>query len=164
MGHDLFIKPPFPRDETANSLLERIALLNTRGSVGQQCRTLLSRYGLSLDSVPGGLNKLCEALGYTYGDEEEMLIHHTLFNMFTCGMEPKQVEQFRRRLVCGHVIGPLRPSRLPVLFTPAEQEHLGCAECDEKNIRVRGFVFTYRQHIAPFVQVCPWHGTPLGSV
>ncbi|WP_088707633.1 TnsD family Tn7-like transposition protein [Noviherbaspirillum denitrificans] len=160
MASTVLMKPPFPWNETVNSFLDRVGSFDHGASLRQGRIRLLSRHSPLLDTIPGSIQKLCEAFGYAYGNEEQILRGHTLFDYFACGLTPERVDEFRRRLIFGNR-GPIRPSRLALLFTPGEQEHLHCAECDEDNLQNRGYLYAFRQHAAPFVHVCPWHHTVL---
>lgn len=160
MNRNHLLIPPFPKDETLNSLLERMASYNFGRSLRLECLNLLERTRSFVDTLPSSLSSVCDAFSYSFGDEGGILSDHTLFDFFACGLMPEQVTKLRDRLI-KEARGPLRPARLPLLFNTSEQECLHCVDCDELNITRRGFFFTYRQHCAPFVHVCPWHGTSL---
>lgn len=152
--------PPFPKDETLNSLLERTASYCFGSSLQLECLRLLNRTGPFLDTLPTSISSVCHVFSYAFGDEDSILSKHTLFDFFACGLAPERAAEFRRRLI-KETRGPLRPARLPLYFNSSEQECLHCVDCDDFNLKKRGFIFAYRQHCAPFVHVCPWHRTPL---
>lgn len=156
MTNHLIVKPAFPKDETINSLLERSAAYNFGDTLRAEGLRLLTRSRPLLDAVPCSLRRVSEAFGI-YGDELQLLEDHTLFNHYACGMAPGRTDEFQERLLSDSR-GPLRPARLPLFFGAAEQERLRCPDCDEVNRARYGFSFTYRQHSAAFVAVCPWHG------
>lgn len=160
MMEGFLLVPPFPKDETITSLLERTASYNRGGTLSTECARLLKRRRPLLDTVPCSTGRFCDAFGSAYGDAKRVLKEHTLFDFYACGINREQVTVFRDRLV-KNSRGPLRPSRLPLFFTCSEQECFHCTDCDEQNLRERGFTFVYRQHAAPYVEVCPWHGTLL---
>lgn len=159
MTEHLIIKPAFPKDETINSLLERSAVCNFGGTLRAECLQLLKRSRPLLDALPCSIHRISQAFGI-YGNELQLLEDHTLFNHFACGVVQGRTDEFRTRLLSDSR-GPLRPARLPLFFGHGEQESLHCADCDEVNRARYGFSFTYRQHSAAFVAVCPWHGTVL---
>lgn len=159
MTDHFIFKPAFPKDETINSLLERSAACNSGGTLRTEGLRLLKRSRPLLDALPCSIRSFSQAFG-VYGNELQLLEEHTLFNHFACGVVHGRTDEFRTRLLSDSR-GPLRPARLPLFFGHGEQECLHCADCDEVNRGRYGFSFTYRQHSAAFVAVCPWHGTVL---
>lgn len=159
MTDHFILKPAFPKDETINSLLERSAACNCGGTLRGESLRLLRRSRPLLDALPCSIHRISQAFGI-YGDELQLLEDHTLFNHFACGIVQGRTDEFQARLLSDSR-GPLRPARLPLFFGHGEQECLHCAECDEGNRARYGFSFTYRQHSAAFVAVCPWHGSVL---
>jgi transposase len=160
MKNPFLLIPTFPDHETVNSLLERVAGYNYGGTLRAECVRLLRRARPLLDTIPCSVHRFCEVFDGMCGDAAEVLHRHTLFDFFACGVTPDAVANFKARLI-NNSRGPLRPSRLPLFFDRSENEVLHCVECDERNRRIHGFAFIYRQHSAPLVDVCPWHGVPL---
>lgn len=160
MSPRFLLMPPFPADETINSLLERVAGYNYGGTLRAECVRLLNRNRPLLDTIPCSIGRFCQLFCNAYGDPSRVVHEHTLYDFYACGVTAELLSAFRNRII-NDSRGPLRPSRLPLFFNCSEQECLQCIDCDEQNLRRHGFVFTYRQHATPFVEVCPWHGTAL---
>lgn len=163
MTLQFLLKPAFPKDETVNSLLERLGQFNFGASLNLEYKRLLNKKRASLDCVPGCVQWVAQTLRYPLQEAGEMLRQHTLYDFYACGLKADHVDAFQRRTMqCAD--GPIRPARLPLLFSNAQQECLHCSECDRSNLERYGFSFVYRQHCIPFVQQCPWHGVALAPV
>ncbi|WP_410505695.1 TnsD family Tn7-like transposition protein [Janthinobacterium sp.] len=151
--------PSFPHGETINSFLIRHATFNGGLSLLQQC-VRLGRANPSLDCLPSFAREFCEAFNFRFGNEDVVLHSHTLFDFYCCGLPPGGPGAFDNKYKSSRC-GPVRPVRLPVLFSSAERGCLSCSACDAENELRLGFSFDHRSHTIPFIHVCPFHETEL---
>lgn len=151
---------PFLPEETVNSLLSRIAAFNCGQSLRQECRHLLNSSHPSLAGLPNNVEKFCQSFNFAYGDVQQVITDHTLYHFYACGVHQDRKQSFEERL-SGNCKGPIRPSLLPLYFTPSELESLSCPTCDSESLDVVGFTFDQRTLAVPFIQLCPIHGVPL---
>jgi len=153
------IVPPFPKGQVVNDYLAKLKLSEMGCRLEAVCKVLLGR-APGLDSMPNGLRDFHRVVGYLYDDLDGIARNHLAIEYYCCGLPPsKYRQQFER--VFEILPGPVRLTRLPVLFSVSEREYLTCPECEVFQIRVDGFSYIHRQSGAPFVDVCGLHGCDL---
>ncbi|SAK99561.1 hypothetical protein AWB76_07742 [Caballeronia temeraria] len=153
--YQTLVIPPFPRGQLVNDFLENLFFTDVPRSLLIACRTLLARRP-GLDSMPSGLSQFHEVVGHLYGTAYEIADEHTLLSYFCCGLRRCKFAAQTERLI-NVTPGPVRLTRLPVLFDVLEGEHLWCPECQEEQRRDYGFTFNHRRTAAPFVNTCFKH-------
>jgi hypothetical protein len=159
INRNLLVAPSFPDGEIVNAFLIRLLTYSGSPSLSLACRRLLNRRP-GLAGMPSSLGKFHEELGHLYGDIDALIDKHTDYNFICCGLPRQRFAAQRARLI-GMYRGPVRLCRLPLLFTNSENCYLQCSECAELQKREFGFAFIHRRMGAPFVSVCPIHGTSL---
>lgn len=161
INRNLLVAPPFPDGEIVNAFLIRVLTYSGSPSLSLACRRLLDRRP-GLNGMPSSLGKFHQELGHLYGDIDAIIDKHTDYNFICCGLPRRRFSAQRARLI-GMYRGPVRLCRLPLLFTSSENCYLQCSVCAAQQKREFGFSFIHRRMGAPFVSVCPIHGTALSD-
>lgn len=151
----LFI-PSFPIDETICGYINRCSKYNGCFEESGFRRFLNRRRSIAL-GLSSSIKSFCEAFDYSVGDEDSLLKYHSLFDYYACGLHQTRRNLFADRIITGTPLGPVRPARLPLLFTPTNNEIWTCPECNKQSLAELGFTYNRRQFIAPFVRVCNVH-------
>lgn len=147
---------PAAAGESAFSLLATAAATSSKEEVHHMVAVAFRRCAPILYTVPCRLEKFSRLTNYVYGSPKDVLIKHTLFHFFCCGMPASFQNRLEDQLIV-KTVARTCAAKLPVFVECGNRFGLDCPQCTAGMLETIGRRASLCRLCLPFITRCPIH-------